>query len=115
MSRHGAEGDLTRGQFRGTSEELTDEQRRFDHTRDAAMSLEFSPKESVPSGRMHAGAKQRMHAGVLSLAVSTFAIGVAEFSVVSIPPAVADDLSISLESAELWSASMPLRSALAAR
>jgi hypothetical protein len=40
---------MTRGQFRGTSEELTDEQQRFDHMRDAAMSLEFSPVAEISS------------------------------------------------------------------
>ena len=42
---------------------------------------------------------QKMPPGVLSLAVSAFAIGVTEFIVVGILPAIARDLTISIESA----------------
>src|SRR3954471_8148526 len=42
---------------------------------------------------------RRIHPGVLSLAVSAFAIGVAEFLVVGVLPAIAKDLAVSLETA----------------
>ena len=42
---------------------------------------------------------QKMPPGVLSLAVGAFAIGVTEFIVVGILPAIARDLTISIESA----------------
>lgn len=45
--------------------------------------------------------KQRTHPGLLALAVSAFAIGVAEFLVVGVLPAIAADLSTSLVSAGL--------------
>jgi len=48
---------------------------------------------------MNVQAKQRIHPGLLWLAVSAFALGVAEFLVVSVLPAIASDLSTSLESA----------------
>lgn len=41
----------------------------------------------------------KVHPGVLSLAVGAFAIGVTEFIVVGILPAIAQDLSVTLESA----------------
>src|SRR5207244_2764224 len=47
----------------------------------------------------HSDAHQRIHPGVLSLAISAFAIGVAEFLVVGVLPAIAKDLSVSLETA----------------
>lgn len=43
--------------------------------------------------------REKMHPGVLSLAVGAFAIGVTEFIVVGILPAIAADLKVSLESA----------------
>ncbi|MBB2201077.1 MFS transporter [Gluconacetobacter tumulisoli] len=42
---------------------------------------------------------RRVHRGVLALAVTSFAIGVAEFVVVGILPAIADDLKVSLDRA----------------
>lgn len=48
---------------------------------------------------MNSAAQPRIHPGVLSLAVSAFAIGVAEFLVVGVLPAIATDLATSLEAA----------------
>src|SRR5919206_3963967 len=54
-----------------------------------------------PLTQEHRGAdvQTRIHPGVLSLAVSAFAIGVAEFLVVGVLPAIATDLATSLEAA----------------
>jgi predicted MFS family arabinose efflux permease len=43
--------------------------------------------------------REKMHPGVLSLAVGAFAIGVTEFIVVGVLPAISADLKVSLESA----------------
>ena len=60
-------------------------------------------KSSLPrpltQGHGGADAAARMHPGVLSLSVSAFAIGVAEFLVVGVLPAIAKDLAVSLERA----------------
>src|SRR4051812_16096048 len=56
-------------------------------------------ESSLPQARTQVQEKQRMHPGVLSLAVSAFAIGVAEFLVVGVLPAIAKDLAVSLETA----------------
>lgn len=48
---------------------------------------------------MNIHAKQRPNVGLLALAISAFAIGVSEFLVVGVLPAIADDLATSLESA----------------
>jgi DHA1 family inner membrane transport protein len=61
--------------------------------------VEYSPPQPLIQGGVKADAQQRMHPGVLSLAVSAFAIGVAEFLVVGVLPAIAKDLSVSLETA----------------
>jgi MFS transporter, DHA1 family, inner membrane transport protein len=61
--------------------------------------VESSLPKPLLQARVHADEKQRMHPGVLSLAVSAFAIGVAEFLVVGVLPAIARDLAVSLEMA----------------
>jgi DHA1 family inner membrane transport protein len=61
--------------------------------------IETSSPKSLLQGRANAESQQRMHPGVLSLAVSAFAIGVAEFLVVGVLPAIAKDLSVSLQTA----------------
>jgi len=50
-------------------------------------------------GRQNADIQTHIHPGVLSLSVSAFAIGVAEFLVVGVLPAIARDLAVSLEMA----------------
>jgi DHA1 family inner membrane transport protein len=59
--------------------------------------VEASPPQPLVQARVHAEARQRIHPGVLSLAVSAFAIGVAEFLVVGVLPAIAKDVAVSLE------------------
>jgi len=61
--------------------------------------VESSAAQPLILGRVHADSQPRIHPGVLSLAVSAFAIGVAEFLVVGVLPAIAKDLSVSLETA----------------
>jgi DHA1 family inner membrane transport protein len=60
---------------------------------------ESPQQQRLIQGPTHADAHQRIHPGVLSLAISAFAIGVAEFLVVGVLPAIAKDLSVSLETA----------------
>jgi predicted MFS family arabinose efflux permease len=61
--------------------------------------VETSPPQPLIHAPVFSNARQRIHPGVLSLAVSAFAIGVAEFLVVGVLPAIARDLSVSLETA----------------
>jgi DHA1 family inner membrane transport protein len=61
--------------------------------------VETSPPQPLIQAPVYSNARQRIHPGVLSLAVSAFAIGVAEFLVVGVLPAIARDLSVSLETA----------------
>jgi predicted MFS family arabinose efflux permease len=60
---------------------------------------EASPAQPPIQVGVHAEARPRIHPGVLSLAISAFAIGVAEFLVVGVLPAIAKDLAVSLETA----------------
>ena len=61
--------------------------------------VESSPPQPLMQPHVPADVHQRIHPGVLSLAVSAFAIGVAEFLVVGVLPAIAKDLAVSLEAA----------------
>jgi DHA1 family inner membrane transport protein len=62
-------------------------------------SVKSSPSQPLIQGRRDADAQTHIHPGVLSLSVSAFAIGVAEFLVVGVLPAIAKDLAVSLEMA----------------
>lgn len=62
-------------------------------------SVKSSPSQPLIHVRRDADAQTHIHLGVLSLSVSAFAIGVAEFLVVGVLPAIAKDLAVSLEMA----------------
>lgn len=49
-----------------------------------------------------------MPLALFALTLSAFAIGTTEFVIVGLIPTIAEQLNVSLPSAGLWSASMPL-------
>src|SRR5829696_8112841 len=61
--------------------------------------VESPSSQPLIQPQVPADVHQRIHPGVLSLAVSAFAIGVAEFLVVGVLPAIAKDFVVSLETA----------------
>jgi hypothetical protein len=72
--------------------------------------VESSSSQALIHAEMNADAQRGIHPGVLSLAISAFAIGVAEFLVVGVLPAIAKDLSVSLEAAGALVTCTPWRS-----